>query len=184
MANKKQGVVYATGATAPVFFFCFFLATGVSSAQNLSKYYINSVQSGSILYFIKPQTNFNNPKTRTDFIFDVTYLNSNDSATINFSYFDKENINPESITIAYSDWKYQTDLKRIYVDAKKELWRYRYSFKIPFDQLLLFYRAQSPIITISTDSSRIITIRTVKQWEKNADINRKIIQIIQKNKSL
>ena len=182
MANKKTDDKRETGASAPVFFLCLLLTSGVSSAQNLSKYYVSSTQPDGILYFIKPQTNFNNPEIKTDFTFDVTYLNTNDSATVNFTYFDKKNIYPESITIAYGDWKYQTTLKRIYVDVDKDRWRYRYTLQIPFDQLVIFYRANAPVITITTNTPRTITIKPVKQWEKNADINHKIMQIIQINK--
>jgi len=178
-----------TGVTTPVFIFCirmilliFVLAPGKTAAQNLTKYYVALYQSDGVLYFVLPQTNFNNPQTKNDFIMDVTCHNSKDSATVNFTYYDRENFNPETIAITYNDWKYHAPVKRIYTDMEKGLWRYRYTFNIPFEQLSLFYKAKSPDITITTDLSRSIPVKTTKQWEKNADVNNKIIQIIQKNR--
>ncbi len=192
MVNKMIGRTHGIEAPASIFSLfrrigwlvccAFILVHGKTAAQNLSKYYVSSVQPTGILYFILPQTNFNNPDTKKDFIIDVTYLNSKDSATVNFTFLDKENINPETITIAYSSWKYQTPVKRIYVDTEKDQWRYRYTFSIPFDQLVLFYKAKDPAITLSTGSAHVVSVKTVKQWEKNAEINNRIVQIIQKNK--
>jgi hypothetical protein len=155
------------------------------SAQAPSKYYVSALQPAGILYFVLPQTNFINPDTKKDFVMDVTYLNSMDTATVNFTYFDnfdREIMGLEKICIAYDRWQYQTSVKRIYVDTEKKQLRYRYTFKIPFNQLVLFYKAKAPVITITTDLSRSIQIRTVKQWGKNYPVNNQIIQIIQKNK--
>lgn len=114
---------------------------------------------------------------------DITYLDCNDSATVNFTYTDKESINPETITIAYGSWQYQTTVKQIFIDLKKSEWNYRYTFNIPFDYFPLFFRAKDPVITITTDSDRTVPLHAVKQWKKNAEINHLIIQIIQKNKT-
>ena len=188
MENKKVASIDKAGVSAPVFFLCKLIfvlvfATNKLSAQDPSKYYVSSSQPAGILYFVLPQTNFNNPDTKKDFVIDVTYLNSNDSAVVNFTYYDSEIMNLENICIAYDSWQYRTTVNRIYVDAEKKQWLYRYTFKIPFNQLVLFYRSKAPVITITTDSSRNIPIRTVKQWEKNFSVNNRIIQIIQKNKT-
>ena len=193
MVNKKDTQKDKTGTLVPVFLVCrriclliccmAALIPDKTNAQNPSAYYVSTKHPTGILYFIRPQTCFKNPKTNTDWILDVTYLNSKDSATINFSYFDSENINLETITISYNNWQYQATLKRIFVEADKKQWHYRYTFNIPFSQLVLFYRTKAPVITISTNSSRTIPIHTVKKWEKNADVNNRIIQIIQKNKN-
>ena len=153
-----------------------------TNAQKPSKYYVTYTQPDGSLYFIQPQTVFSNPETKTDFILDVTYLNSKDSATFSFTFFDKDDLNLETITVAYGDWQYQSTVKRIYVDGEKKLWRFRYTFNIPFDQLVRFYRAKEPVITLTTDTARAIPIKTTKQWGKNAEINQKIMQIIQINK--
>lgn len=189
MANKKT---IGTGAAAPVFslfrqtgvLICcvFFMAQCETNAQKLSKYYVSYSQPAGMMYFIQPQTNFNNTATKEKFISDVTYIDSNDSATINFTFSDKDDLNLKTITVAYGNWQYQSDVQRIYVDMDKKRWRYRYTFQIPFEQLVLFYRAKAPVITLATDSSRNISVKTIKQWKKNAEINNHIMQIIQKNK--
>jgi hypothetical protein len=155
----------------------FMLAQFAANAQKLSKYYTKLSQPEGMVYFIKPQSNFSN------FIMDVTYLDYKDTAVINFTFFDREDITPETLTIKYDNWHYQSDVKQIYIDRKKKQWIYRYSFRIPFEQLVLFYSAKAPSLTITTSSSRIITIKPVKRWKKNLEINNSIIVIIQRNKT-
>ena len=191
MVNKKEALNVKTGAKAPVFFLlrriclfvcCMLLIQGKTNAQNPSAYYVSSMQSTGILYFVRPQTYFRNLNTNADLIMDVTYLNSRDSATINFSYFDRENINLETINISYDSWQYQTDVKRIFVEMKKKQWHYRYTFDIPFEQLELFYKTNAPVISLAA-GSRTINIQPIRRWRKNSEINNLIIQIIQKNKT-
>ena len=188
MVNKKRPNSNKTGVSAPVLLLCkmlcvFVFSMNLSSAQDPSKYYVSASHLDGILYFVLPQTNFINPNNKKDFVMDVTYLNSNDSAVVNFTYFDKEIMNFKDICIVYGSWQYQTSVSRIFVDADKKQWRYRYTFKIPFNQLVIFYNSKDPVITITTDSLHIIKIHTVKRWEKNNAVNKRIIQIIQRNKT-
>jgi len=192
MANKKLKTDDQTGDKTPVFFFCLqrllliccvsLLSTDMTSAQKLSKFYVSSSHPSGILYFVLPQTYFRNPDTKTDFVIDITYLDHKDSATVNFTYTDRESISLESITIAYDNWLYKTTVKRIYIDMAKSRWHYRYTFDIPFEKLPLFYRSKNPTITIKTNSERTITLQTVRRWRRNSEINNRIVQIIQKNK--
>jgi len=164
--------------------FCILMFTQCeSSAQKLSNYYVTSSQPEGVLYFIKPQTNFFTPSAKKEFIMDVTYPDYKDTAIINFTFFDKEDIHLQTITVAYNNWQYQSVVQRIYIDREKKQWRYRYSFQIPFEQLVFFYRAKTPILTLTTNSSSTITIKPMKQWEKNSEVNNRIIQVIQKNKN-
>jgi len=190
MVNKKTARDQKTGAKAPVFFICqqicmltgaLLLATLGLNAQNLSKYYVSTSQPSGILYFVLPQTNFKNLELKKDFVMDVTYLNSNDSAVVNFTYIDREILNLITVSIAYGSWQYTSTASRIYVDAGKKQWNHRYTFKIPFNQLVLFYKAKEPVITITTDSLRSIPIHTVRQWGKNYPVNNRIMQVIQNN---
>ncbi|GHT25592.1 hypothetical protein FACS189430_12230 [Bacteroidia bacterium] len=149
-------------------------------AQDLKKYYVSSIQPAGILYFILPQTNFTNPASHTGFSMDVTYLDSGDSATVNFTYSDPANIELRSITFAYLEWGYRAPVKRIYIDTNKNLWVYRYTFAIPFRDLSLFYRTKEPQITLTTDSGAIPLKAEKAQWKKNADISGRIIGMIGK----
>jgi hypothetical protein len=153
-------------------------------AQDLSKYYVSYSQPAGMLYYILPQANFRNPETKSYFIMDITYLDYKDFVTVNFTYTDKESIDLETISVSYNDWLYQTTLKQIYVDIVKSRWEYRYTFDMPLNQFFIFFMAKDPIITITADSHRIILLHTVKRWKKNAEINNRIIQIIQKNKRI
>lgn len=175
MVNKFKNKVGVTSVILT------FLALSIqANAQNLTKYYVSSLQQQGILYFIFPQKNFKTP-SKEDFIYDITYLNSSDSATINFSYYDKESVILDSIVLKSSNIEYRSKVKRIFIDKEKGNWHYRYTFKVPFTKLLTFYKTPDPSLNIVTDKGTR-SLPVSEQWKKNVKPTVQIFHIIQKNK--
>jgi len=187
-ANNDKPGVFALGLSVcrHVFavIFLLLLSTCKSDAQNIAKRFIRVLQPDGNLYFVLPQTNFRSQNARENFIMDIAFLDSKDSATVNFTFFDRDLLIPKTITMVYDNWQYQTSVKQIYAEPERRRWQYRYTFDIPFEQLILFNRASKPVITISTDSSPSISFHTVRRWKKNQEINMMIIRIIQTNQTI
>ena len=82
----------------PSLFLTFLLLSGWLYSQRLSNYYSSFPQENGTLYFLKTDHKFAGPNNKTTLKFDITYLSTGDSATLNFSYFDNKLQKIEQLT--------------------------------------------------------------------------------------
>lgn len=178
VSKNYKGAFYA-----PFFFLlasAFLLGTSAVSAQNIAKYYNSKTQEGSTLYHIFPTSGFKNGSN--EFIYDLTYLTTNDSVTFNFSYFDAAVLTMDSITIEGEGVSFTSDLKRFFVETKKSKWHYRYSASVPFADLRQLYgQEHCPTILLHTKQGDIKIGISQKTWNKQRSIIHKIIDLITYN---
>jgi hypothetical protein len=161
------------------------LSCKYSQSQDISKYYIASYQEEGILYFIDPLEDWKNRKEKADFSFDITYFTANDSLVYNFSLLTKANSAPQFLTIKLGDESLFTKCEKIFIEAEKSRYHYRYSAKIAFDDFYRFIqtKAEEPLIIVSLENQQeIIFSTTQSKWLKQHDILQRIFIIISLNK--
>lgn len=177
MVNKKN-----LGALiVPLFFLFLFQAAHICQGQKISKSYVSSNQSSGILYFLKPQEGFKGVKSQ-ELIYDISYLNTADSATFLFSYFDPSERAIDSIGFLINGQWVKHKTKKVFVETKKNLWHYRYSSTVPFSELTSFFAQPStPPINLYTRQGEVSLKMKKKAWNKLSAINNKIFLVIRHN---
>lgn len=165
-----------------LFFVSLLLLTSTINGQNISKYYTSSLQGNGTLYFIFPQSGFNNNKINSKLIFDITYLTTNDTVTLNFSYFDKSNRDIDSVVFIGDNKKYSSSVKKIFIETKKRKWHYRYSSKILFTDLNIFFiQSDKPKIILYTQQGVVELTIKARIWKKQSSVTKKILTLIKYN---
>ena len=181
MVNKQN---QGAGANRPLFFvlFFFFLFQGFFS-QNISRHYITDFQQAGIMYFIYEREGFFGTTNKSRFSYDISYINSKDSATINFTYQEKNGRNLDSIAFIRGGRRVASPLKKIYVDLKGSKWIYRYSATLTFSDLKAFFevRPEQPLIQLYTREGTVDLAIKQKTWTKTTRILSKIFLLISFN---
>lgn len=178
MANERRQI-WVRLLIAPIFLILTYNVNG----QNISKHYTSSLQSNGMLYFILPQSGFKNNKINSTFIYDITYLTTNDSLTLNFSYYDKSNRDIDSIMFMCDTSQITCSTEKIFVETKKQKWHYRYSTQILFTDLNNFYsQTANPKIILYSEQEIVELHIKAKHWEKQSSVARKILTLIKHNK--
>lgn len=165
-----------------LFFVSLLLLTSTINGQNISKYYTSSLQGNGTLYFIFPQSGFNNNKINGKLTYDITYLTTNDTATLNFSYYDKLDRTIDSVVFISGNQTFSSSAKKIFIETKKTKWHYRYSSKILFTDINVFFsQADNPNIILYTQQGTVeLNIKT-KTWKKQSSVTKKILTLIKYN---
>ncbi|MDD4575321.1 MAG: hypothetical protein PHI36_02725 [Bacteroidales bacterium] len=181
MENNK--VKMACYARHFLFFWLLSLSVFIIKGQSISKYYTSSIQGSAMLFYILPQSGFNNSETKSNFIYDITYLTTSEYATINFSYYDKMNRTIDSLVLVNLDYRYSCGTKKIFIETKKSKWHYRYSSQVLFTDLNAFYSAlEKPKVILYTKEGAVELFIKEKKWKKKSKIIRKIFNLITYNK--
>lgn len=164
--------------TILVIFVCIFSQEATS--QNISKHYVLSNQGENKLYFIYPQNGFKNGSTKLTF--DITYLDSREYTTFNFTYTDKRSLEINSLSLIYDKGSVNLPAEKIYTESKSK-WIYRLSVNVPFDTAHAFFKSEDvPQIQLK-DKEEIINLNIKKgYWEKLSHINNRIFEIMRINK--
>lgn len=151
--------------------------------QNISKYYTSSIQQNGTLFFIFPQSGFENSKIKAKLTYDITYLTKNDSAVLIFSFFDKTLREIDSIVFISVNKKYTSAVKKIFVEPKKQKWHFRYNSKFQFNELdEIFNSVSKPRIILYTKQGEVELDIKAKKWKKHSSITNKIFTLIKYNK--
>lgn len=179
MGNNQ--VKIACNARYLLFLSLLFLAN-TSNGQNISKYYTSSLQGNGMLYFIFPQSGFNNKEVNSTFIYDITYLTTNDTITLNFSYFDKSKYDIDSIAFVSNNETCSTKVKKIFIETKKQKWHCRYSSKVLFSDLNSFLnQSGKPKIILYTKQGVVELTIKARIWKKKSSVTKKILTLIKYN---
>jgi len=159
------------------------LSASIINGQSISKYYTSSIQDNAMLYYILPQSGFNNSVSNNSFIYDITYLTTNEYATLNFSYYDKLDRTIDSLVLVNSHQRFSLSVKKIFIETKKTKWHYRYSSQILFSDLNIFFKvADKPKIILYTKEGVVELFIKEKTWKNQSEITSKILTLIKYNK--
>lgn len=177
-SNKIERVCFA----CPFLLFLLLFITNIGNAQKITKYYRASFQENGVLYHISPIDVFTNDENNCKFIFDITYLTTNDSAILNLSYFDKTIRIIDSIAFIQNNIKIYSNAKKIFIEPHRTIWLHRYSTKFSFDDLTYLYsQKDKPEIVVYSSSGNINLDIKQSAWRKNAAIVAKIFTMIRLN---
>lgn len=150
-----------------------------ATAQKLDKYYTRHTQEGGDLFFIYANEDFSSDLNKTDFLFDVTYRQGNDSLTINYTYYGKEADPALKINIETADRKIEADASKLFIDFEKKMWVHRYSSVIAFKDFADMISSKvPPEISINTKNGQINFSGSSRKWEKYNEAVSKILYII------
>lgn len=153
------------------------------SGQDLSKYYTTRTQEGGDLYFILPFDKFKSEADRSEFIFDITYRQGNDSVAINYTFYTDDRFSPDSLQIKSGRPTYTLQTENLFKDFKKRKWENRYSVKMPFTVLADIINSDSkPVIRLLSNERALVYFIKEKDWEKYSDAIGKILYIIETEK--
>ena len=151
--------------------------------QKLTKSYTSAILDSGILYFIFPLDDFQEREEKSRLIFDISYLTSRDSATVNFSYFLSSAHPADSLTLRSGDHVSTCPARKLFMDIENhQKWHHRFTATIHLTDLAHFFQSPFPpeIIIATQDDHLIYRIRK-NHWKKQGSIISSIIQIIQAN---
>ncbi len=152
--------------------------------QKISNYYVSSIQGNDNLYFIKPQGGWENKTHNSSLEYDITYLSSNDSAVLNFSYFDPENLDIRNLVLKTGNDSVVGITKTIFIDSAKSKWKYRLTTTFLLTDLKKFFSdSGQPVFIIISGEKQIVqlTIRR-KIWVNQRQIVSRILEMISLNR--
>jgi len=166
-------------------FFSFILIVTISyttSAQKISKYFTSSMQDDGALYFIEPKQEFKNNDEHCKLFYDLTYLTTNDSITLNFTYSDKEIRKIESLSFIQGNVNISTHTKKLFVESENDIWIHRYSAKFLFNDLdFLFQQRKKASILIHHCGKSVKLEIEKRKWNKQSELLTKILLMIKAN---
>ena len=156
-----------------------FLSFG-SKSQNIDKHFVSNLQQKGVLYFILPQHGF--ASVQSLLTYDITYLCKTDSATLNFSVKGHQLLLVEGIELKCATKSTLVPVKKLFIESKKKDWVERYSARIAYADLQLFFDAETlPTFVLQNKSDSVSFACKEKQWKKICAINKKIFQVINYN---
>jgi len=166
--------------------FCFFIFLMCFSSsvcgQNINKYYTSSIQESGTLYFIELKQEFENKIKRSKFSYDLTYLTSKDSISLNFTYSDKTIRGIDSISFVQNNNRISSKAEKIFIETDKKLWNHRYSTKfLVKDMHTVFQQSLKPIILVHYGNESMQLDVKNNKWRKQSEIMLKILTLIEAN---
>jgi len=152
------------------------------SGQKISKYYTVSAQKSGNLYFIEPEYSFENKKEKCELVYDMTYLSTDDSLMLNFSFISPEILEIDSISFIFDQKNIGSKTQKLFIEDKKKVWEHRYSSKFLFEDINEVFHSKSPKLAVSSDGMMFLLNMKQKKWKKETDIVMRILKLIQVNK--
>lgn len=170
----------------PLLLFILFVAIyNKTNAQKTSKYFTSSMQDNGVLYFIEPKQEFRNNTEHCKLLFDLTYLTTKDSVTLNFTYFDNEIRKIDSLSFIQNNIKNSTHTKKVFIESEKNKWKHRYSAKFSFDDLDYLFKQKKKASILTHYNGKSIRLEIKKRnWEKQSGILSKILLMIKANQKI
>lgn len=146
--------------------------------QNIRDYYVTNAQADGMLYFIYPLSLFEQAGNG-DLTLDITYKTKKDSATVNFSYYQKEIIAADSVSFDGTAGQVNGIPQKLFIETKKlPEWEHRYSLKLPFKQLAMLFAAESPFRIQVYSQGKVMTYHPKRVgWTKNTRIIHTILDM-------
>ena len=177
--NKSKRVCHAY----PFLISFLLLLSSVCSAQNISKYYKSSKQENGVLYFVMPKMEFDNKSNGSNLNYDITYLTTLDSATVNISFTDDSVNSIDRISFVQNGKEFSSNPKKIYIEPHKSKWVHRYTSRFLFNDLhFLFAQEISPKMILHTSAGAKELTVNQSSWRKNSVIVSRVFSMIKLSK--
>lgn len=158
------------------------------NAQDITKFYKQSIHTEGLLYFVYPQKmsikkGESSNICKKDLSYDYTYLDSKDSVTILMTITTSVPYKPDCIEITYNSGTQKSSVSGnteiLYVESQKKNWITRVRTTIGYSDWTNIYKSPTPI-TVSfssdTDKQKIEYMDSQKRWKK---VSMKFIRLFQ-----
>lgn len=158
------------------------------NAQDITKFYKQSIHTEGLLYFVYPQKmsikkGESSNICKKDLSYDYTYLDSRDSVTILMTIATSVPYKPHCIEITYNSGTQKSSVSGnseiLYVESQKKNWITRVRTTIGYNEWVNMYKSPIPI-TVSfssdTDIQKIEYMDSQKRWKK---VSMKFIRLFQ-----
>ncbi len=156
-------------------------------AKDISDYYVMRPRTNDLLYFILPIEITSTERNIEAAAFDITYITSEENATINMTIYADESLQTDSIIFFGRGVRYVSkQLDTFYVEKeKKKGWAHRYSCKVPFADIQQLYTSSMPWQLIVCAKEKNFTYAQGKRvWKEEQKRMTEILTIIQVNKQV
>lgn len=141
-------------------------------AQSLNSRYRSHIGSNGTTYFFCPKKI--SPQKGIDrFVYDMTYLSSTDSVTLNFTFIAKKPDSVRSVILKNGENQIKANyLSTLYRDVLKNGYEIRTTSKFSFDEIQKVFNDELPLVFLITlNNGDIITAKYGKsQWKKETKI--------------
>lgn len=167
----------------PFLLFLFFITIcNITNAQKISKYYTSSMQENGVLYFIEPKQKFKNKTERCKLYYDLTYLTTKDSISLNFTYYDNALRVIDSISFIQNNKQISSNAEKIFIETDKKLWQHRYAAKFSFNDLNSIFQQETAttILIYYENETTQLEIKN-SSWKRQSEIMSKILTLIKAN---
>ena len=163
------------------------LVTGLATlslyAEKLEERYVSRITSNGMLFFIKPFELPNEGQGKPAEL-DITLLIERDSITLNISVLTSNILQVDSIGL-YNDRNNIniSDFETFFIDKEGKNYIHRYSCKLPFAYWKRLYTNDiSYHLTIFAKETKLLYGYSTKEWKKERNQMRQIIQLIERNR--
>ena len=180
MVNNLNFLKQRYAYTSALFFISILIPCS-SFSQNLSKHYVSNLQDEYTLYFIKPLKNWHNKDLKSEFEYDITYADNNDSIIISFSYTGKQVRKIKTLQVGADPYILSSNTTKLFIEPIKKQYISRYNATFLFEDInQLLNRESSPlsfsIITVDNISIPLTAKEIIT--EKQKDILQQIFAVI------
>lgn len=183
MANSICRKTEVSVKRLPFFILAFLVVSISCSAQKISNRFSSILQDNGTFYFIYKQGTFYGKK-KTSLHFDISYLSSRDSATFNFSYFDKEITSIDSLILIAATKRVAVPAKKLFVEPYGKKLQHRFTTSALFNDLVPFFSENSnPLIILHTKNGYKSLKISSGRWKKISSRTKKIMDLIIYNKT-
>jgi hypothetical protein len=183
MANNSCLKTEVFTKRLPFFMFVLLIFSISCSAQKISNRFSSILQDNGTFYFIYKQGNFQG-KQKVSLHFDISYLTSRDSATFNFSYFDKDITSIDSLILISPNKRLAVYAKKLFVEPYGKKWQHRFTTSPVFNDLQGFFVANpNPTMLLHTKNGYKTLHIKRRRWNKISSRTERIITLINYNKT-
>jgi hypothetical protein len=145
--------------------FCM-LATPLLAEKTEDMYVMRHSPEGQ-LFFIRPNT-FYSTDTKSDLLFDITHLNTTDTASIKMTIYETTMVDVDSVALLCDGKRYISNtVSSIYKEKEKKHWIHRCDCVFPFNEVkLTMIASQAPTFVVYTNKSTLSYTLTANNWKK------------------
>lgn len=144
--------------------------------------YVMRLTNKGKLFFIY-ENSFNQVDGKLQLFFDVTYLNTNDSASIKMTIYESSLVDVDSIALSWDNNRIIcAEPSLIYKEKKNKLWEHRYDCMFLYHNIMsAFICEKAPKFTIYVGNNMKQYTLSDKEWKKLHMHMSDIFMIIQSN---
>ena len=142
------------------------LATPLLAEKTEDMYVMRHSPEGQ-LFFIRPNT-FYSTDNKSELLFDITHLNTTDTASIKMTVYETTLVNVDSVALLCEGQRYICNtVESIYKEKEKKHWIHRCDCVFPLKAVKLAMIAdQAPTFVVYTNKSTLSYTLVANKWTK------------------